>query len=162
MPRGRSKAPVCQYCSMLSVKVKGTEIYPHRADLKTKVFYLCWRCDAYVGCHPNSEIPLGVLANAELREAKKEAHLAFDRLWKEGSTTRSKAYTILAMLLDIAPRDAHIGQMTPDMCRRVVQICTALAPFTEDDYQGALAWAKQYYPLLKVKKQLLKKQAELA
>lgn len=145
----RNDRVTCQYCNLTAAKVHGIDIYPHRPDLQSKVFYLCKGCDAYVGCHPGTSIPLGILANAELRQAKRDAHLAFDRLWKEGRITRSKAYIVLARLMMRNPKNTHIGMMSVEQCRRVMAICEPLAPFTEEDYGQALEWAKKHYPLKK-------------
>ncbi|MFB5268120.1 zinc-finger-containing protein [Paenibacillus enshidis] len=37
---------------------------------------------AYVGVHDGTDIPLGRLANRELRELKKQCHALFDPVWK--------------------------------------------------------------------------------
>jgi hypothetical protein len=74
--------PKCPYCGKWSEKVSGKVIYSHRPDLYAKVFYRCAPCDAYVGCHPHSERPLGRLADAELRSMKSAAHAAFDPIWR--------------------------------------------------------------------------------
>ena len=75
-------APVCPYCNEDAVLTTGTVLYPHRPDLATKHFWMCWKDKAWVGCHPHSDAPLGRLANADLRRAKMAAHAAFDPLWR--------------------------------------------------------------------------------
>lgn len=105
--------------------VKGEVIYPHRRDLYEKPFYLCAPCDAYVGCHPGTINPLGRLANAELRRAKKAAHAAFDPKWREGGMKRQQAYKWLSEQLGITREECHIGMMDVDLCRRVVEVCKA-------------------------------------
>ncbi|MCT8526075.1 zinc-finger-containing protein [Glaesserella parasuis] len=114
--------PVCPYCGSLSEKVTGKKLYPHRKDLYKKTFYECEPCDAYVGCHPNTEKPLGRLANAELRKAKKEAHSAFDPLWKKGYMKRGRAYLFLSKSLGIPQKDTHIGMFDVETCNRVKEI----------------------------------------
>lgn len=129
--------PICPYCNADSELVYGDVIYPHRHDLHHKPFYLCHPCDAYVGCHPGTEDPLGRLADPELRKAKQRAHAAFDPLWKataeRQNTTRNKArragYRWLAEQLGIHIDDCHIGMMDVAMCDRVVEIC---APYRMD------------------------------
>ena len=129
-------APICMYCSSRSELVTGRDIYPHRPDLYTLKFYACKPCDSYVGCHKGTIIPLGRLANAELRRAKKEAHAAFDPIWKDRfeqksqidpsykkAMARSGRYKRLAELLGIEMKECHIGMFDVDMCRRVVQLC---------------------------------------
>lgn len=114
----------CDYCGKDARLVYGTTIYPNRFDLHSLGFWQCKPCNAYVGCHTNTDKPLGRLANEELREWKIMAHAAFDPLWK-GDTrrmTRHKAYGILSGLLEL-PRDkTHIGMFDVDMCKKVVQV----------------------------------------
>jgi hypothetical protein len=98
-------------------------VYPHRADLANKLFYKCDSCIAWVGCHPDTDNPLGRLANAELRRARFEAHAAFDPMWKGAVTTRTQAYTWLADQLGIPAERCHIGSFDVALCRRVVEIC---------------------------------------
>src|SRR5580698_695736 len=86
-------------------------------------FYLCRHCDAYVGCHPGTEMPLGRLADADLRLAKRKAHAAFDPLWKSGMISRGKCYGWLANQLGIQKIECHIGMFDIDTCCRVVEVC---------------------------------------
>lgn len=113
----------CDYCGELAELVTGKRIYPHRKDLYDRYFYLCKPCDAYVGTHKNTTIPLGRLANSELRLAKMFAHRSFDPLWKTGQMNRSKAYRWLARQLDIDASECHIGMFTIAQCRKVAELC---------------------------------------
>lgn len=120
----------CPYCSQKAELVRGAAIYPHRPDLHQQRFWLCARCDAYVGCHkPNRRLgldgtePLGRLANAELRRAKSAAHGCFDWIWRDRHKTRSEAYAWLASKLGIPFERCHIGEFDVPMCRRVVEVC---------------------------------------
>lgn len=74
----------CPYCGQQASLVSGKEIYPYRPDLHDRMFWLCRPCDAYVGTHKNSKrhVPLGLLANADLRWARMRAHAVFDGYWK--------------------------------------------------------------------------------
>lgn len=101
-------------------------IYPHRPDLAHKKFYSCVPCGAWVGCHPSTEKPLGRLANTELRQAKMDAHNAFDPFWKSNGfhgqkLKRSAAYKWLAQRLGV--EHIHIGECDVEMCHRVVEAC---------------------------------------
>lgn len=115
--------PICPYCGDKSKLVTGEVVYPHRADLYSKVFYVCMPCDARVGCHPNTTKPLGRLANAELRTAKSAAHAAFDPLWRCGNFTRQQAYGWLALEMQIKQHECHIGMFDLDQCAQVIRIC---------------------------------------
>jgi hypothetical protein len=114
---------VCPYCQSQAEKVTGEKIYPHRPDLYHKTFWECEPCDAYVGCHPNTDTPLGRLADIELREAKMRAHAVFDPIWKGGDMKRGEAYGWLAKQLGIKKQECHIGMFDVETCERVVVVC---------------------------------------
>ncbi len=116
------EVPICPYCNKRSKKVNGDSIYLYRPDLRQMIFYDCRPCDAYVGCHKNSDKPLGRLANRELRKAKSEAHLVFDPLWKEGHMNRTDAYKWLANGLSIHRDTCHIGMFDLEQCAKVVAL----------------------------------------
>ena len=125
-------APYCDYCKRPSSLVSGDVIYPHRPDLYSKKFWHCAGCDAYVGCHAagngygDGTRPLGRLANAELRKAKREAHAHFDPLWQSGKIGRRDAYAILAGVLGISASDCHIGMFDVQQCRAVIEAKPAI------------------------------------
>jgi hypothetical protein len=126
-------AVVCDYCSQPAPLVTGKEVFPHRPDLWEKKFYQCKPCDAHVGCHPaaatkgggmgDGTVPLGRLANPELRRAKTAAHAAFDPIWRTGPLKRREAYVWLSQQLRIPFKDCHIGMFDLDQCRAVVAAC---------------------------------------
>lgn len=117
---------ICPYCLKKTVFVDSAEIYGRSYGM----IYLCRPCDAWVGVHKGTDQALGRLANDELREAKKEAHFYFDKLWRAKILTgysknkaRGKAYQWLARELEIPAPETHIGWFDIDMCKRVVEIC---------------------------------------
>lgn len=128
--------PTCQYCGKPANLATGDDIYQHRPDLWSLKFWCCEPCGAYVGCHKKGStalvgkrqilsdgtLPLGVLANAELRKAKSAAHAAFDPAWRNGVMSRSAAYTWLASALGIKKHDCHIGLFSVEQCQRVIQL----------------------------------------
>lgn len=113
---------LCAYCDKPLLLVTGREIYPHRKDLYRKKLWLCKPCDAYVGCHGNSDNPLGRVANKQLRYWKSMAHGCFDPVWKNKKYTRAQAYQRLAVRLEIPQSECHIGMFDVEMCKRVVAI----------------------------------------
>jgi hypothetical protein len=113
----------CNYCGGEAQLVTGEVIYPTRDALRTSKFWLCRSCDAYVGCHGDQgdgSVPLGTLANAQLRHARKSVHRAFDNLWKSGAMDRAEAYRWLGEALAVPPQDCHIGMFDLDRCERAL------------------------------------------
>lgn len=115
----KSCVPICPYCSNPSVFIKSKKIFR------------CDPCDAQVGVHKHNNHPLGSLANAELRAARKKAHSYFDPLWrykmKRDSLTvsqaRKSAYAWLANEMELSVDDCHIGEFDIQQCNTVMQIC---------------------------------------
>jgi hypothetical protein len=131
-----SHAPICPYCGAVAILVTGADIYPHRQDLAEKRFWSCAPCDAYVGCHPpmdaygkggqgDGTVPLGRLANAELRGLKQRAHAAFDPLWTSRAMSRRKAYAWLATAMGLPSKNTHIGMFDEAQCRAVIEAVKA-------------------------------------
>lgn len=121
---------ICDYCGQPAPLITGKELYPHRPDLWEKRFYRCDPCDAHVGCHPpatargggigDGSVPLGRLANAELRRVRSAAHAAFDPIWQRQGMSRRDAYLWLAQELGIDPQECHIGMFDLDQCRAAI------------------------------------------
>ena len=117
--------PICPYCQQFSKQVTGKEIYPHRKDLFSLVFYSCKPCDAYVGTHKGTTQPLGRLADPTLRKAKSATHRAFDPIWKNEHMKRKAAYAWLADQLSINVKDCHIGMFDIEKCKKATIISTS-------------------------------------
>lgn len=79
------------------------------------------KCDSYVGTHEDGE-PLGRLANKKLRFWKKEAHSAFDKIWRDNHMDRDSAYGFLADELELPDEYVHIGMFNIQTCKKVVDI----------------------------------------
>ena len=77
------------------------------------------KCAATHGAHPDGT-PLGTPANADTKKARIAAHIAFDRLWKEGPYSRREAYQELARLTGLSSDDAHIGKFDKDTCEWLI------------------------------------------
>ena len=109
---------VCQYCGKLAEFVDSREIYGKSYGM----IYLCRKCNAYVGVHKNTKTPLGILANAELREWKKRAHFYFDWIWKSKTLTRDDAYKWLSEKMNKNRANTHIGMFDVDDCKKVIKL----------------------------------------
>ena len=123
---------ICPHCAGNVKLMSNSVIYNGNEYGKWPYTYICQRpsCRAYVGVHPGTFIPLGTLATAPMRDARKEAKLSFNPLWEDGGPmTRTQAYAWLAEQLGIKNKEeCHIGWFDVETCKRVVQVC--------DDYLG--------------------------
>lgn len=117
------KPEACNCCGGRVDLVSNAEFYGGR-EYGWPLAYLCRSCGARVGTHPDTDIPLGSLADAKTIRARRAAHAAFDTLWK-GKTQqhRNAAYAALAKAMGLP--EAHISWMDAAQCARVVALCRA-------------------------------------
>lgn len=108
----------CPYCGKPAKWVSNKVVYG-RPYGKSYMIWCCGDCDAYVGCHGNTKVPLGTMANAELREWRKKAHNRIDPFWKNGDLTRAEVY---GFLKEHFGREIHIGESDIETCKRIVAI----------------------------------------
>lgn len=102
---------ICPYCGKKAEWVENKEIYGKNYG-KSYMCYLCKPCNAYVGCHNNTRKALGIMANAELRKLRIQAHTLFDPLWKSKKMSRKRAYKLIG--------NKHIGGMNEEECKELI------------------------------------------
>lgn len=129
--------PICGYCKREAELVSGDVLQPGRTDLSSKNFWRCQVCDAWVGCHAPAQaggteglgdgtVPMGTLANAELRRWRSTAHALFDPLWQSGKMSRVQAYGWLSKTMRLPREQCHIGMFDVGQCKAVVRAAAAL------------------------------------
>lgn len=110
----------CPYCDRPAKWVDNAEIYGRRYG-KSYMMWWCKPCDALVGCHNNTEKPLGTLANKELRNWRRQAHAVFDPSWKlNPAVSRRRAYVLLA---EHFGKPIHIGESDIQTCKEIIYYC---------------------------------------
>lgn len=115
---------VCNICGEEAVRESShMEIYG-RVYSDWPYNYLCECCGAYVGMHPFTNIPLGTLADTELRDLRKHSKYYFNKIWEEECLlSRSDAYVELAKLMGIPAEQCHFGWFDKDQCRLAMEVC---------------------------------------
>jgi hypothetical protein len=150
----KPKPPLC--CGKRARLTSGAEVYPYRPDLRDKPIWKCDGCGGYVGCHPGTQKPLGIPANAELRQARMLLHeRIIDPIWKTADqlpdyrpedglarhrirqTARVRVYSFLADRLGIDRKACHTGMFDLEQCRAAWR---ALRGVT---YQQIREWAHE-------------------
>jgi hypothetical protein len=125
---------VCQYCLKPAELVTGAAVHPKLPLLRSKQFWHCAPCKAWVGCKPGTQQPIGTLANRELRVWRLNAHNLFDPLWSRpltrhpdtqgrGQFTRTAAYEWLREVMGLSEEECHIEMMNVEQCKKVVKLC---------------------------------------
>jgi len=85
------------------------------------MIYICKPCNAYCGTHKGTNVSLGSVANKELRELRKIAHLHFDGIWKSGKMKRRSLYKKLSEYLCLDERYTHMAMFDEDICKKVIE-----------------------------------------
>lgn len=112
----------CRYCGAGVRVVENSAIYG-RAYGNWPYSYQCTQCDAHVGLHPFTDLPLGTLANTELREARVASKAAFSRMRDGRGFSRSRAYEWLAGEMNISKDACHFGWFDLADCELAKSIC---------------------------------------
>ena len=112
---------VCVYCGC---NVIFTRKY------RNGMCYKCCNCNARVGVHNGTHIPLGRLANKELSELRQECHDKFDKCW-ETKKERNEAYIWLANRLNIPLKNCHFAWFGKQMLIRAMHIIEEKNDFKE-------------------------------
>ncbi len=114
----------CPVCGGVGILRPASEIYGDPA--RTDRMYVCSnypRCRSYVGTYPGTNIPMGTLADGDLRHLRIQAHRRFDSVWQTGIMTRDGAYRWMADLFGIPMSDAHIAKLGEYRCRELIRAC---------------------------------------
>lgn len=98
--------------------VPDKEIYGQ--DYGSKRYYY-ESCEAHVGIHDEGAhegMPLGLLADEELRGLRTRLHKYLDPLWQDTTLGRQAAYDwIFGELMGLEPERRHTAMLTKEECR---------------------------------------------
>lgn len=125
--KNRLPAPTeCPYCAGAVKIVSNAEIYSGKTYGEWPWAYLCKGCGAYVGMHPYTDIPLGSLADADLRKARKLAKQPFETWRRTRGIERGEAYALLAKGMGIPVGECHFGWFDKERCEKAEAVASAL------------------------------------
>ena len=114
----------CPHCGAFAIIRPAAEIYGDPTN--TGDLYVCSRypqCNTYVGIHPGTRIPMGTMANGDLRNLRIKAHRKFDQLWQSNIMSRESAYRWMADFFGLTLKDAHIGMLGEYRCTELINEC---------------------------------------
>lgn len=126
--RHRVKDPLprpqaCDHCGSLNIGLEDNSIQYHRSTGDWPLIWYCHDCQASVGCHPTTDIPLGRMADRATRQLRRQAHKALDPTWRKGKFSRHQAYEWLAYELGIEVNACHVSWFDANMCQEVIRLC---------------------------------------
>lgn len=119
--RVRDALPVpteCPFCSGEVKLVNNQEVYGRSVGLWPFAYACQDGCDAHVGVHADTNIPLGILANKELRTAKQCAKQSFHAMMIGCGMSRPAAYKWLSLAMGIPLPQTHYGWFTLPQVRQ--------------------------------------------
>lgn len=119
----------CPYCGAHAVMRSSKAVYQSKAKPGRHLF-VCARyplCDSYVGAHEGTLLPMGTLANGDLRNKRIQAHRAFNRLWESGTMKKWQAYRWMQAKFGLCSQQAHIAMFSEYMCDQLITECDKAA-----------------------------------
>lgn len=128
---------ICRYCAGCVDLVRNSEIYNGREYGDWPYAYFCTDCKAYVGLHPDTDIPLGTLAAPQLRKDRNTAKDAFHRVKEQRGFSRSLAYQWLAGKMGIDVGVCHFGWFDQEECAQALALCS-------QDLEGCTGMAQAF------------------
>lgn len=130
---------LCPYCFRITFSgwskdiydMTGNGLYAPYGKLSGRAFKLCKGCSSYVGCHSDTGVPYGDVANHYDRVLRRKAHGFFDTLWKvkveltgiRRSEARSKAYLWLSNEMELPIENTHIAMFYGPTTIQCIEIC---------------------------------------
>lgn len=124
--RDRIAPPTACHCCAGPVKLtNNSAIYNGHSFGDWPFVYRCTQCQAHVGLHPDTDLPLGIMADRATVAARKEAKAHFQRLTSARfGGNRSASYAWLAQTLGIAKSICHFAMFTEAQAYRAGEVCS--------------------------------------
>ncbi len=124
----KRKKIYCPYCGA-EAKLRPSSVVYKENTLKDGFLFVCDRypkCDAYVAAHADSRLPMGTLANGDLRHKRIEAHKVFGKLWQSGLMSKHDAYIWMQSKFALGREQAHIAMFSEYMCDKLIEACNEI------------------------------------
>lgn len=112
----------CRFCKRPVQLVNNSAVYGREYG-DWPYMYRCAHCDAYVGLHPKTDLPLGTLATKEIRRSRTKSKEVFHAMLKELGIDRTAGYALVCEGLGMAPEVCHFGMMEIHQCEQVKHFC---------------------------------------
>ena len=129
----KQKQIKCPYCHAHASLRPASLVYGATPQARGKYLYVCDRwpvCNAYVSAHERTLLPMGTLANGDLRHKRILAHRALKKLQQDCQMEKWEVYIWLQAKLGLDARQTHIGQFSEYMCEQVISLCQQAPAYT--------------------------------
>lgn len=115
-------ACTCPNCGTQVRLVNNSELYGREFG-SWPYAYACADLSCYVGVHPDTDLPLGTLADKGLREARKRSKAAFQEVQRVMRWSRNEAYSWLAQAMKLPQAETHFGWFDHENCELARDTC---------------------------------------
>lgn len=125
LKRVRDRLAIPKFCNCCGGPVRlisNMEIYNGTEYGDWPYAYRCENCEAYVGLHPKTDLPLGTLADHATREARKQKKLFISIIKSHFKGRSDAAYQWLSDSMGIEKRMCHWGIFTIEQCNQAATI----------------------------------------
>lgn len=115
----------CPYCGAKATLRSANIVYGEHVK-NNRYLYVCDRypkCDAYVSAHQRTKLPMGTLANGDLRNKRIETHRVFGKMWHSGLMKKWQAYKWMQGKFGLNENQAHIAKFSEYMCEQLIIAC---------------------------------------
>ena len=129
----KQKQIKCPYCHAHASLRPASPVYGSTPQTRGKFLYVCDRwpaCNAYVSAHERTLLPMGTLANGDLRHKRILAHRALKKLQQDCHMEKWEVYIWLQAKLGLDAHQTHIGQFSEYMCEQVISLCQQAPAYT--------------------------------
>lgn len=113
---------VCPYCRGGVELLHNSEVYGRTIGDWPFVYACIGNCEAYVGVHADTDIPLGTLADKQLRTERQKSKQSFHAAMVYKRFSRAEAYRWLASELKLPLGQTHYGWFTLEQTKRAYSI----------------------------------------
>ncbi len=121
------KPQTCPFCCSRVSLIDSAQVFGRSYGF----IYLCDAypdCDARVRCHPKTIIPMGTLADKELRKWRSLVHCKFDPLWQSGVfSSRQSAYKWLSKAMKLPLDKTHVAMFDIRQCQKAISLVKGFA-----------------------------------
>jgi len=118
----------CPNCGKEATYAPNEQYYGKRYG-RSYMCYFCKPCDTYVGVHNNTLVPLGTMANKELRQVRIKTHALLDEIWKSGRMSRGHVYGKLGTHFG---KTIHVGEADLKQCEEIIAFITSSSDKIEE------------------------------
>jgi hypothetical protein len=105
----------CPYCRSTNIKLM-TQTQFYGREYNGAKMYVCQKCNARAGCHKGTDIPMGCLADDELRKMRTAIHKIIDDMW----STKEERKELYAKLSNKYGDKFHVGFLNNDRANWVL------------------------------------------